>query len=387
MVLAILASCEDKMSILTRPRPRRPDEPADAEALEALIEEARRRARRRRRGYTAAALVAAAAGLLGFYGFNGGGATHTQDSGPPPSQATNVFADIDGWIVYGDDNGIWAIEPTPGGNRPKPIRLSDQPGKPVAWSRDGSKLLILRRSAEGGTVQTDVSVLDANGVEKRVVRINTDVPFASLSPDGSRIIYSSVESAIYLASAEGGDAQLLKARHSRWYPSEKRSFRTLLFAETFSPDGSQIAYVDGMGDWGNSIRVMDADGGHVRVLVDWRRGGRQKDAMDNHVYRLVWSPDGSRLAFDSDDGIWVVGSDGSGLRMVIRHGHNPTWSPDGSRLAYAARNERGTWSKVQLRIADPDGSRVQTLARIDTVLESSWLAGPGPWNPLEAASG
>jgi hypothetical protein len=38
------------MSILTRPRPPRHDVPPDAEALEALIEEARRRARRRRRG-------------------------------------------------------------------------------------------------------------------------------------------------------------------------------------------------------------------------------------------------------------------------------------------------------------------------------------------------
>jgi hypothetical protein len=52
------------MSILTRPRPARADDPSDVEALEALIEEARQRARRRRRGYAACALVAAAAGCL-----------------------------------------------------------------------------------------------------------------------------------------------------------------------------------------------------------------------------------------------------------------------------------------------------------------------------------
>jgi hypothetical protein len=55
--------------------------------------------------------------------------------------------------------------------------------------------------------------------------------------------------------------------------------------------------------------------------------------MGNHLYRLAWSLDGSRFTFDTDDGIWVVESDGSELRMVIRHGHDPTWSPDGSRLA------------------------------------------------------
>jgi photosystem II stability/assembly factor-like uncharacterized protein len=84
MVLVILASVETTMSILTRPRPPRADERSDAEALEALIEEARQRARRRRRGYAASALVAAAAGLLGFYGFNGGGATRPQARAEPP---------------------------------------------------------------------------------------------------------------------------------------------------------------------------------------------------------------------------------------------------------------------------------------------------------------
>jgi photosystem II stability/assembly factor-like uncharacterized protein len=76
------------MSILTRPRPPRPDLPTDPEALEALIEEARRRARRRRRGYAASVLVAAAAGLLAFYGFNhGGGATRPQARPEQPTEA------------------------------------------------------------------------------------------------------------------------------------------------------------------------------------------------------------------------------------------------------------------------------------------------------------
>jgi Tol biopolymer transport system component len=257
----------------------------------------------------------------------------------------------------------------------------------VAWSRDGSKLLIMRPSLEEGTRGVTVSILNADGVEKRVVRMNAYFGFASLSPDGLRIVYSTFDSGIYLANAEGGDARLLMSRHPRWYASEKRSFRTELFAATFSPDGRHIAHVDGMGDWGNSIRVIDDNGRHVRVLVDWRRArGPRKDAMDNHVYRLAWSPDGSRLAFETDEGIWVIGSDGSGLRMVIRHGHNPTWSPDGSRLGYATWSELGTWSGVRLRIADPDGSHVQTLAHIDSNTEVGWFNGPGAWNPLEAGS-
>jgi Tol biopolymer transport system component len=310
--------------------------------------------------------------------------TSAETSGSTP-QSPHRFADIHGWIAYGDEVGIWAIDPTRGG--PKPIQLSDEPGEPVAWSHDGSKLLILRRSG-GTTPRTDVSVLTANGVEKRVVRMAAWFAFASLSPDGSEVVYSWVDDSdpdagIYGANAVGSDVRMLRPRHFRWYPSQKNRYMTELFAATFSPDGCQIAYVDGMGDWGNSIRVMDADGGHVRVLV----GSGRKEAMDNHVYRLAWSPDGSRLAFDTDDGIWVVGSDGAGLRMVIRHGQNPTWSPDGSRLAYVTWNDAATSGSVRILLADADGSHVQTLARIDTYPQSEWFAGPGPWNPLEAATG
>jgi WD40 repeat protein len=228
----------------------------------------------------------------------------------------------------------------------------------VAWSRDGSKLLIFRPFIKPRGWWADVSLLNANGVVKRVLRMK-NLKFASLSPDGLQVVYSTVPLRDGFADVDGGGARL---PHRRWYGSEKTTFPTQLFAATFSPDGSQIAYVDGMGDWGNSIRVMDADGSRVRVLVDWRRGGLQKGSMDNHVYRLAWSPDGSRLAFATDDGIWVVGSDGSGLRMVIRHGHNPTWSPDGSHLAYATWKELGSSNGVvRLRIADADGSHVQNF--------------------------
>jgi photosystem II stability/assembly factor-like uncharacterized protein len=108
IVLVILASCEDTMSILTRPRPPRPDLPPDPEALEALIEEARRRTRRRRRGYAACALVAAAAGLLVFYGFNGGGATRPQghENGPVGGAGVGASGDTASWkLAHGLPGG------------------------------------------------------------------------------------------------------------------------------------------------------------------------------------------------------------------------------------------------------------------------------------------
>ena len=53
-----------------------------------------------------------------------------------------------GWIVYGDDpydprkEGIWAVDPQRPGDPNDQIQLSAARGMPLAWSRDGSKLLI-----------------------------------------------------------------------------------------------------------------------------------------------------------------------------------------------------------------------------------------------------
>lgn len=65
------------------------------------------------------------------------------------------------------------------------------------------------------------------------------------------------------------------------------------------------------------------------------------------VARPIWSPDRSRIAFVSADGIggrapavlYVVGADGRGLTRLSPNVHPnavPAWSPDGGRIAYAS---------------------------------------------------
>jgi Tol biopolymer transport system component len=422
------------MSILTRPRPPRPDVPPDAEAPEALIEEARRRARRRRRWYGACALVATAAGLLGFYGFNhGGDATSAQDGGGPASgQATNVFAQVRGWIVYtdefatgggmaADEYGIWAVDPTrPAGQASDRLQLRHLRGGgglhfvegsaaletaavPLDWSDDGTKLLFAEpnprpwwpRRDTGDTAKPRwwrLVILNADGTETTVLN-GRRIWFwrhASLSPDGSQVVYANwrwisrseglrVEG-IYIIDTDGGRPRLLR-KAGRTQVARDRWARTGFYDPVFSPDGSKIAYIAGGGDVENGLRVMDADGSHVRVLVE--SDGKLSNGILPHCGSAgiggapAWSPDGSRLAFCGPGGIWVIGAEGSGLRKLIPNGVNPSWSPDGSRIAYQVR--KGEWGSPAgpLRIADADGGNVQ---------EFTW-GNSGPWNPLEPAGG
>ena len=291
---------------------------------------------------------------------------------PTPSPSPQgIFAHVGGWIVYGDwpvsNGGIWAVNPGRPGDPEDQIQLSERGGEPLAWSSDGSKLLIRRQVPDANrdpAADLDLFILNADGTETRVTRGGWIT--GSISPDGSQVVYSSLAGPIYTVDTEGGEPRLLLARTRRLFPDQGRSFRTWLYNPTFSPDGTQIAYFDGMGDWGHSLRVMNANGSGVRILID------QVPEEVGHVWNLVWSPDGSHLAFSAQEGgIWIVDVDGSELTKAIPDGINAFWSPDGSRISYQTVFP---FSGVlgPLETAAVDGTHVQEFG----------YGGSGPWNPV-----
>ena len=160
----------------------------------------------------------------------------------------------------------------------------------------------------------------------------------------------------------GGTSRILFTAGARWSPGCGCSFRhPWVFNPTYSPDGTQIAYSDGIGDNSHLLQVMNADGSGTHVIV----GEQQGHTMHN----LAWSPDGERLVFGlgRSSGIYIVGADGSGLTLVIPDATYPYWSPDGSRISYQPPGEF-----TPLEIADADGMHVVEFG----------YGGSGPWNPL-----
>lgn len=150
------------------------------------------------------------------------------------------------------------------------------------------------------------------------------------------------------------------------------------YAPAWSPDGTKIAFTgydhEGSSSGGGAnydVYTMNADGSDLRNLTktpdDVARGASQGPP--------VWSPDGTMLAFEGDDGktdgLYVMNADGTGFRWLAEGGR-PVWSPDGSRIVFTMRSGLYTIASdgtvtTQLTNApgwddepswSPDGSRI-----------------------------
>ncbi len=103
---------------------------------------------------------------------------------------------------------------------------------------------------------------------------------------------------------------------------------------TFPGTNGKIAFTgtDGL------IHTMNADGTGVTSATSGSRCAGAS-ACDGDP---VWSPDGTKIAFDESGSIYVVNGDGSGERSVTQPQQvnpvsdwMPTWSADGSEIAYS----------------------------------------------------
>jgi Tol biopolymer transport system component len=146
------------------------------------------------------------------------------------------------------------------------------------------------------------------------------------------------------------------------------------YSPSFSPDGESVYFHAQTGESSGLMRAdTDASGAirEVATIVD--------DGAQNFHVRL--SPDGSRVAFDSDRdgvrGVYVASRDGTGVRRVSGEGYAavPVWSPDGSQLLYL-RGEDGaprTWNLWRLTLESGEQQRL-TSHRYGQAWPGSWFA-------------
>ena len=126
-----------------------------------------------------------------------------------------------------------------------------------------------------------------------------------------------------------------------------------IYSPSFAAAGTAVFYhAQGAGRSSLHRADTDGDGSVLRItrIVD--------DAANN--YHVRPSPDGNRIAFDSDRdgvrGVYVANSDGTEVRRVSPEGYAavPSWSPDSRKLAFVRESRPKVWNLWTLDLASGD---------------------------------
>lgn len=206
----------------------------------------------------------------------------------------------------------------------------------------------------GVTYDGALWLLAVDGSSEHQIQFGSDwAGEAALSPNGRRVVFDTT-SGIWTAPSAGGPARLVRGLppaltrpsfDAAWAPDgrsivfagEEGIYRTdpdgkgpakLLFRDAsaseprWSGNGSLIVFVRGRSavPEDRSIWVMGSDGSRPRLLV---RGANP-----------ALSPDGSQLTYRGAGGVYVRGLSGGQPRLLERHGYQPVWSPHGVFIAF-----------------------------------------------------
>ncbi len=221
------------------------------------------------------------------------------------------------------------------------------------WSPDGTRIAWARSPAGGPG--TDVYVMDPDGSNKVNVTNGggtTNIPL-DWSPDGTRIL---------IASNRGGQTDLWTIFPDGSNPVRLTNDVDQELDASWSPDASKVAYGrftpgSGTDRWGThavgpvtDLWVMNADGSGQINLTDRPESTDQGPS---------WSPDGTRIAFESYFGewnVWVMNADGSNRANLTSTAgtldYAPAWSPDGTKIAFQSNRD----GDEDIWMMNPDGS-------------------------------
>ena len=215
-----------------------------------------------------------------------------------------------GWFFPGSEKLFFAS--TTAHDEGCPVR--PDPSQGYVWPLDRYDIYTVNRDGTGTKRLTNYNVYTAEGI---------------LSPDGKRIVFTSLKDGdleIYTMNADGSDVKRLT--NTPGYDG----------GAWWSPDGRQIVY----------------------------RANHPTDSAELKAYRDLLA---RGLVRPSRVELFVMNADGSNNRQITRLGganFGPSWSPDGKRIVFSSNYKNPRSGNFDLYMIDVDGSNLEQLTFDET---------------------
>ena len=237
-------------------------------------------------------------------------------------------------VFTSDKNGnpdIWIMNAD--GSNPRQITHDPNIDWDPAWSPDGSKIAFGHEDDSGGF---NIWVINVDGTNLTQLTFNGEGTEPAWSPDGSKIACDG----IWVMDADG--TNLRKIVDGVW-PS-------------WSPDGTEIAF-----GYNDDIWIANADGSNPRQITT----DPAQDCFPS------FSPDGTKIAFCSNRSgyyaIWTINVDGTDPTEIVQSNEygEPQWSADGTKIAYEG-DDGGIW------VVNADGSNPVKIMGEKAAIAFAW---------------
>jgi Tol biopolymer transport system component len=237
----------------------------------------------------------------------------------------------------------------------QPVRLTTDPAEDLLpiFSPDGNRIAFLRQRA--GSTSLEVLVMNADGSGARAVgTITPSFGFFGLAwwPDGESLVVRDGRSgrgALWRMNLSGGSLQPVTSP-----PAAQSDGRP-----KFSPDGQWLAFIRYTAA-GKSLCVTRPGSDAIRALVD------------GTVAEFSWMPDGRRIVYAAQDGLWSVDAGSRPRPVRIIAGGFPWLALDrtGKRFAFTrAYADTNIW-----RVSQTGGAPAQWVAASGEDSSPDWSA-------------
>ena len=258
-----------------------------------------------------------------------------------------------GLIAFTRSDGIYVMRADGSGIRR--VRWAGPLLGGVAWSPNGRRLAFVtyEDGADGG-----LYLVNADGSAPTRIRGVAAATRPSWSPDGRRIALAAYTDwhqnrEIWVINVDGSNLRLLA-------PLEYAG----VFDVDWSPANNRFVFTSA-GFGGGDMYVMNTNGRSLRRLAGVKGGGPD------------WSPDGRRIVFGQEGGVWVMDANGRSRTRLAPSGGSPVWSPDGRRIAFV-RGDASTGSS-EIYVMNADGRNVRRLTH------NRVADGSPAWQPVAPA--